>query len=118
MVGSNYGSGQWSVEYVRKLDTGHLDDDVMFAEGSTYMFAVAVHNKSGDAAHFTAKEFTLEISSETGEPTTTTEPPTTTTTETTTTTTTATSTPGFFIPISIFSIVTLLVIRNRNRKKV
>jgi hypothetical protein len=119
MVGSNYGSGQWSVEYVRKLDTGHLNDDVMFAEGSTYMFAVAVHNKSGDAAHFTAKEFTLEVSSETGEPTTTTEPPTTTTTtETTTTTTTATSTPGFFIPISIVSIVTLLVIKKRNRKKV
>ncbi|MHA1947310.1 MAG: ethylbenzene dehydrogenase-related protein [Candidatus Hodarchaeales archaeon] len=115
MVGSNHDGSTWSVEYVRKLDTGHSDDDVMFAVGNSYTFAVAVHNKSGDAAHFTAKELTLTVSSDA--PTTTTVPPTTTTEETTTTTTTDAGTPGLLIPGVIIGIASLVAFRSIIRKK-
>jgi hypothetical protein len=117
MVSSQHDGTAWYAEYVRELDTGNVNDDVAFSEGSSYSFSVAVHNKSGDAAHFrTTTALTLEVSSLSGEPTTTT---TTTTqpTTTTTTTTTTSGTPGFFIPVVILSFVVVLSFKRIFRKK-
>ena len=111
-VGSNHDGTAWSVEYTRKLDTGHSEDDVMFSTGNSYSFSVAVHNKSGDASHFTDSGLTLEVSANEA-PTTTTEAPTTTTEAPTTTTTTSASTPGLFVTVGIISIVTLVAFRRK-----
>ncbi|MFW9890268.1 MAG: hypothetical protein ACFFER_18950, partial [Candidatus Thorarchaeota archaeon] len=72
------------VEFMRALDTGNSADDVVF-DGSPQPFFVAIHNNSGDYAHFKAggmatTEFTLAF-------------PASTTTTTESTTTTASTTP-------------------------
>ncbi|MFW9802880.1 MAG: ethylbenzene dehydrogenase-related protein [Candidatus Thorarchaeota archaeon] len=83
---STHNGTAWQVEFMRALDTGNSADDVAF-DGSPQPFFVAIHNNSGDWAHFKAggmasTEFTLAFPAST-----------TTTTESTTTTTSTTSTP-------------------------
>ena len=118
LVGSQHDGSAWYAEYARKLDTGHHDDDIVFSEGNSYSFSVAVHNKSGDAAHYTKTALTMEISSLT-EPTTTTTITTETTTTTTAqpTTTTTAGTPGFFIPVVMLGVVTVLAFKRKFNKK-
>ncbi|MDP6636873.1 MAG: ethylbenzene dehydrogenase-related protein [Phycisphaerae bacterium] len=42
--------GGWTVEFARKLDTGH-DDDVAFTAGGRYLFIVSCYEMSGDTVH-------------------------------------------------------------------
>lgn len=42
--------GQWSIEFARKLDTGH-DDDVTFTPGGVYLFGVARYAMAYDTPH-------------------------------------------------------------------
>jgi hypothetical protein len=42
--------GTWTVEFARKLDTGH-DDDVIFTVGGKYSFIVSCYEISGDIVH-------------------------------------------------------------------
>jgi len=42
--------GIWTVEFARKLNTGH-DDDVGFAVGGKYLFIVSCYEMSGDTVH-------------------------------------------------------------------
>lgn len=42
--------GIWTVEFARKLDTGH-DDDVTFTVGGKYLFIVSCYEISGDTVH-------------------------------------------------------------------
>ncbi|MFW9967914.1 MAG: ethylbenzene dehydrogenase-related protein [Candidatus Thorarchaeota archaeon] len=84
---STHNGTAWHVEFKRALDTGSSADDVAF-NGSPQPFFVAIHNNSGDEAHFraggaTPSTFTLTFHTE----------PTTTTTTGTTTTPSTTPTP-------------------------
>lgn len=43
-------NGQWTIEFARKLVTGH-NDDVAFAPGNSYLFAVACYAMAMDTPH-------------------------------------------------------------------
>ncbi len=43
-VKGSWDNGTWSVVWVRKLDTGHPEDDKIFKEGNVYTFGFAVHD--------------------------------------------------------------------------
>ena len=43
-------AGQWTIEYARKLVTGH-DDDVAFTPGSVYLFGVGCYAMAYDTPH-------------------------------------------------------------------
>ena len=45
-----WSKGVWTIEFARKLDTGH-DDDVSFAPGGEYLFIVSCYEMSGDTVH-------------------------------------------------------------------
>jgi hypothetical protein len=45
-----WSKGQWTIEFARKLKTGH-DDDVVFAPGSSHLFAVACYAMALDTPH-------------------------------------------------------------------
>ena len=45
-----WSKGQWTIEFARKLKTGH-DDDLAFATGGTYLFAVACYAMALDTPH-------------------------------------------------------------------
>ena len=45
-----WSKGQWTIEFGRKLDTGH-DDDVAFSPGGAYLFAVACYAMALDTPH-------------------------------------------------------------------
>ncbi len=86
LAASVHNGTAWNVEFKRALDTGN-NDDIAFDDSSPIPFYVAIHNNSGDAAHFRAggsspTTFHLSIES------------TTTTTTTTTTTPSTTPPPG------------------------
>ncbi|MFW9778325.1 MAG: ethylbenzene dehydrogenase-related protein [Candidatus Heimdallarchaeota archaeon] len=91
LAGAVYSSGMWSVEEVRRLDTGSYKDDIKFEEGFTYNFSVAIHDNGGGGSHKKEAGFGFTVSASTP-PTTTTSTTTTTTTNTTTTTTTTPTT--------------------------
>ncbi|MFQ5979305.1 MAG: ethylbenzene dehydrogenase-related protein [Candidatus Heimdallarchaeota archaeon] len=69
---ATYASAHWSVEMKRKLDTGHTDDDIIFAEGGSYKFFVSIHNQATEGDHLiaggrsTPTEYTLVVSAATG----------------------------------------------------
>ncbi|MBI4622967.1 MAG: hypothetical protein HY736_07030 [Verrucomicrobia bacterium] len=42
-----WADGRWTLEFARKLDTGHADD-TRFDPARTYRFAIGVHNDTGD----------------------------------------------------------------------
>jgi hypothetical protein len=42
--------GQWTIEFARKLDTGH-EDDIAFAPGSVYLFGVGCYAMAYDTPH-------------------------------------------------------------------
>jgi hypothetical protein len=42
--------GQWTIEFARKLDTGH-DDDVIFTPGEVYLFGVSRYAMAFDTSH-------------------------------------------------------------------
>jgi hypothetical protein len=44
MVTSNWDAGYWTIEWERKLDTGHPQDDKIFEDGKSYTFGFAVHD--------------------------------------------------------------------------
>jgi Ethylbenzene dehydrogenase len=44
MVTSNWNAGYWTIEWERKLDTGHPKDDKIFKEGKSYTFGFAIHD--------------------------------------------------------------------------
>lgn len=56
---ASWADGKWTLEIVRKLDTGH-DDDVKFEKGKSYSSGVAAFNHAGDD-HHSIGGFTLEI---------------------------------------------------------
>lgn len=96
VVGSKHTGDAWHLEYKRKLDTGHSNDDIIFEEGNSYTFYVSFHNRSGDSDHFKSETaFTLEISSVTGA--------------------TDGSAPGFIIAVGIVGIVTLVAFKRKKR---
>lgn len=43
----SWAAGRWTVEFARKLDTGHADDTPLKPSG-TYKMAVSVHDRTGD----------------------------------------------------------------------
>jgi len=43
-VNAIWGAGYWTLEWQRKLDTGHPADDKAFKEGQVYTFGFAVHD--------------------------------------------------------------------------
>ena len=45
-----WADGQWTIEWARKLQTGH-DDDVALIPGQTYLFAVSCYEMAGDQVH-------------------------------------------------------------------
>jgi hypothetical protein len=45
-----WAKGQWTIEFGRKLSTGH-DDDIAFVPGSTHLFAVACYAMALDTPH-------------------------------------------------------------------
>ena len=45
-----WAKGQWTIEFARKLKTGH-DDDVVFTPGASYLFAVACYAMALDTPH-------------------------------------------------------------------
>ncbi len=45
-----WANGQWTIEFGRKLNTGH-DDDVAFTPGQVYLFAVACYAMAMDTPH-------------------------------------------------------------------
>ena len=45
-----WANGQWTIEFARKLRTGH-DDDVAFAPGGVYLFGVACYAIAYDTPH-------------------------------------------------------------------
>jgi hypothetical protein len=47
-----WSNGQWSIEFARKLNTGH-DDDVAFTPGEVYLFSVACYAMAYDTPHDT-----------------------------------------------------------------
>lgn len=79
---STHNGTAWHVEFKRALDTGNSADDVAF-DGSQQPFFVAIHNNSGDEAHFraggaTPTTYTLAFPAETTTSTTTATSPSTT----------------------------------------
>ena len=59
-TGQSHSEGWWTVEFARKLKTGHPDDADFSAPG-TYLMGVAVFDKSEDEHHHTAGPVTLEL---------------------------------------------------------
>ena len=49
-AGGCWREGLWTVEFARKLNTGH-DDDVGFSVGGKYLFIVSCYEMSGDIIH-------------------------------------------------------------------
>jgi hypothetical protein len=45
-----WSKGQWTIEFARKLNTGH-DDDVVLKPGATHLFAVACYAMAMDTPH-------------------------------------------------------------------
>ena len=45
-----WAKGQWTIEFARKLNTGH-DDDVLLKPGATHLFAVACYAMALDTPH-------------------------------------------------------------------
>ena len=45
-----WSNGQWTIEFARKLNTGH-DDDVAFTPGDIYLFGVACYAMAYDTPH-------------------------------------------------------------------
>jgi len=45
-----WSNGQWTIEFGRKLNTGH-DDDVVFQHGAAHLFAVATYAMALDTPH-------------------------------------------------------------------
>jgi hypothetical protein len=45
-----WAKGQWTIEFARKLDTKH-DDDQAFAPGGTYLFGVSLYEMAYDTPH-------------------------------------------------------------------
>ena len=60
-TGQAYRDGWWTVEFARKLNTGHGDDAAFSLPGS-YAMGVAVFDKSEHDHHYTAGPITLEVS--------------------------------------------------------
>lgn len=56
---SKHDGKMWTVEFQRKLDTGH-DDDVKFEAGKSYKSGIALFNHAGDDHHSIAG-FTLDV---------------------------------------------------------
>jgi len=44
MVLANWEAGYWTIEWQRKMDTGHPGDDKILKEGKSYTFGFAVHD--------------------------------------------------------------------------
>jgi hypothetical protein len=55
-----WANGKWTVEFKRKLNTGHKDDTV-FVVGKSYAFAVATFNKSEKGDHDISKNLSMKI---------------------------------------------------------
>jgi hypothetical protein len=55
-----WAAGKWTVEFKRKLNTGHKDDTV-FAPGKSCSFAVATFDKSEKGDHDVSKAIALKI---------------------------------------------------------
>jgi len=55
-----WANGKWTVEFKRKLNTGHKDDSV-FAAGKSVEFAVAVFDKCEKSDHLVSKNLVLKI---------------------------------------------------------
>lgn len=55
-----WAGGKWTVEFKRKLGTGHKDD-VAMAAGKTLGVAVAAFDKSEKGDHYVSKHFVLKI---------------------------------------------------------
>ncbi|MFW9805303.1 MAG: ethylbenzene dehydrogenase-related protein [Candidatus Thorarchaeota archaeon] len=111
IAGSVHNGTAWNVEFRRALDTGNTDDDIAFSPGSTIPFYLAVHNNSGDAAHFVAGGFsspiTFQLNIPSSSPTTT---PTSTTTPTTPTTLPAGIDSTLLIGVAVAVVLVLVVI--------
>jgi hypothetical protein len=55
-----WANGKWTVEFKRKLTTGHKDDTVL-APGKSLGIAVAVYDKAEKSDHLVSKGFVLKI---------------------------------------------------------
>ena len=55
-----WANGKWTVEFKRKLNTGHKDDTVL-AAGKTLGIAVATFDKAEKSDHTVSKVITLKI---------------------------------------------------------
>ena len=55
-----WANGKWTVEFKRKLNTGHKDDTA-FVAGKACSFAVATFDKSEKGDHDVSKGFLLKI---------------------------------------------------------
>lgn len=57
---ATWSAGVWTLEMSRKLNTGHVDEDVVFEKGKSYKAGAAVFDHTGDD-HHSVGGWTLEI---------------------------------------------------------
>ncbi|MDH5401574.1 MAG: ethylbenzene dehydrogenase-related protein [Candidatus Heimdallarchaeota archaeon] len=57
---AQFASSKWSIETVRKMDTGNADD-IPFAVDGEYLFYFAIHDEAGDWAHYKDTSISLTV---------------------------------------------------------